>query len=242
MSSEILLIRNLDLSVGGHRLLGSISLELRAGEPLSVVGPNGAGKTTLLKVIAGLAKRYSGSVLVDQREVRNEGSQWLSRTVGFVPQRLEHLPCFTVREFLELSGDARKEPVARLTDHLRTRHLPELSGGELQRVLLAGALAQGVRLLLLDEPTSNLDPTGRAEVEMLLSELKREDVTLLMVTHDLSLALRCSDRLMIMSHGAISWSGRGDDDAVVSELERVYQCRFVRVEHEDLHSSILVAQ
>lgn len=209
---------------------------------MSVVGPNGAGKTTLLKVIAGLAKRYSGSVLVDQREVRNEGPQWLSRTVGFVPQRLEHLPCFTVREFLELSGDARKEPVARLTDHLRTRRLPELSGGELQRVLLAGALAQGVRLLLLDEPTSNLDPTGRAEVEMLLSELKREDVTLLMVTHDISLALRCSERLMIMSHGAISWSGRGDDDAVVSELEKVYQCRFVRVEHEDLHSSILVAQ
>jgi ABC-type cobalamin/Fe3+-siderophores transport system ATPase subunit len=63
-----------------------------------------------------------------------------------------------------------------------------------------------------------------------------------MVTHDISLALRCSERLMIMSQGAISWSGKGDDDAVVSELEKVYQCRFVRVEHQDLQSSILVAR
>ncbi len=242
MASELLLIRNLDLSVGVHQLLRSVSLELRAGESLSVVGPNGAGKTTLLRVIAGLAKRYSGSVLVDRREVRNESAEWLSRTIGFVPQRLEHLPCFTVREFLELSGDARKESVARLTDHLRAKHLPELSAGELQRVLLAGALAQGVRLLLLDEPTSNLDPTGRAEVEMLLEELRQADVTLLMVTHDISMAIRCSTRLMIMSHGGISWSGRGDDDGVVPELEKAYQCRFVRVEHEDLDGSILVAR
>ncbi len=242
MTSQLLVINNLDLSVGDHTLLRSVSLELQTGEPLSVVGPNGAGKTTLLKVIAGLSKHYSGSVLVDQREVRRERSEWLSRTVGFVPQRLEHLPCFTVGEFLELSGDARKEAVARLTDHLRSRYLPELSGGELQRVLLAGALAQGVRLLLLDEPTSNLDPTGRAEVEILLEDLRSEDVTLMLVTHDISLALRSSERLMIMSQGAVSWSGKGDDDAVVPELEKAYQCRFVRVEHEDLQSAILVAR
>ncbi len=242
MTSELLVIRNLGLAEGAHQLLRSISLELEVGEPLSVVGPNGAGKTTLLKVIAGLSKRYSGSVLVEQREVRKEGSEWLSRTVGLVPQRLEHLPYFTVREFLELSGGFRTQAVARLTEHLTTRCLPELSGGELQRVLLAGALAQGVRLLLLDEPTSNLDPTGQAEVEKVLDELRREDVTLMMVTHDVSLAVRCSTRLMIMSGGAISWSGRSDDDELVPELEKAYQCRFVRVEHKDLESSILVAQ
>ncbi len=242
VTSELLVIRDLGLMVGNHQLLQSLSFVLQSGEPVCVVGPNGAGKTTLLKVVAGLSRGYSGSVLLQQREVRDERPDRLAHIVGFVPQRLEHLPCFSVAEFLELSGNARKEAVTRLTDHVRNRYLPELSGGELQRVLLAGALAQGVRLLLLDEPTSNLDPTGRAEVEVLLDELAQEDVTLMMVTHDISLAVRCSTRLVIMSQGSISWSGGVNDEALVSELGKAYRCRFLRVEHHDLQRPLIVAQ
>ncbi len=242
MTSELLVVRDLSVTAGNQPLLASISFSMQAGEPICIVGPNGAGKTSLLKVVAGLSRGYSGSVLLQQREVRSERPDSLARTVGFVPQRLEHLPCFSVAEFLALSGGARREAVARLTGHIRERYLPELSGGELQRVLLAGALAQGVRLLLLDEPTSNLDPTGRAEVEALLDELGAEDVTLLMVTHDISLAVRCGMRLLIMSQGRISWSGRVGDEAVVPELEKAYRCRFVRIDHEHLKSPVIVAQ
>jgi ABC-type polar amino acid transport system ATPase subunit len=99
-----------------------------------------------------------------------------------------------------------------------------------------------VKLLLLDEPTSNLDPTGKSEVEQVLGELIAEDLALLIVTHDISLALRTAQRIVIMSQGAISWSGETGNESMLSELERGYGCSFLRIDHADLHGPLIVAR
>jgi len=242
VSSELLLIQDLSLTIAGRALLSSISLSLKPRARICIVGPNGAGKTSLLRVIAGLCKGSSGTALLQGREISDYTPDGLAQIVGFVPQRLEYLPAFSVSEFLELSGYARQDVVLRLTQHLLFRYLPELSAGELQRVLLAGALAQGVKLLLLDEPTSNLDPTGKTEVEQVLRELVDEDLALLIVTHDISLALRTAQQIVIMSQGTISWSGDTCEESMLSELERGYQCSFMRIDHPDLQGPVIVAR
>jgi iron complex transport system ATP-binding protein len=241
--SSALVLSNLCVEIPGCSLISGIQLSVAAGERLAILGPNGAGKTTLLRAVAGLRRAYSGSIVLNGREVRELSCDEISRSVALVPQRLDNLPRFTVRDFIELSGTARREYVNRLVGHLHQRHLPDLSGGELQRVLLAGALAQGAQVLLLDEPTSNLDPTGRSDVVALLDELRNEkDLAIIMVTHDVSLALRCTSRLVVMHRGELCWVVDCFDPSLVEQLERSYNCRFVRVEGEDGKSPFIIAR
>jgi iron complex transport system ATP-binding protein len=212
------------------QLLRQVSLSLRLGECLALLGPNGAGKSSLLRVIAGLLPYYAGSIKVGSHEVSTLSAARLASAVSLLPQRLTHLPRFSVREFIALSGNARTTQVESLTAHLATRFLPDLSAGELQRVLLAGALAQGAQILMLDEPTSNLDPVGRAQVQELLSTLKHQaDVAVLLVTHDSALATRCCDRLMLLKDGGCHWSGSPTDPALLAALSEVYAAPFLQV-------------
>ncbi len=229
------------LFVGAAKLLDQVSLELKHGECLSIVGPNGAGKTTLLRVIVGLLRGYSGSVKIDGTEVRGLSHERLSHLVSLVPQRLEFLPSFSVREFLELSGLEKTEQSLSLVRHLEERCLPQLSAGELQRVLIAGAVAQGAKVLVLDEPTANVDPIGRRDIEEVLRNC-REDMGLsyILVTHDISLALRCTDRTALMKAGRLVWSGATRDPALVQQLSACYGCNFIELKHADLSAPIIV--
>lgn len=227
---RLLHVDRLSCSVGAVQLLRQVSCSLHARECVGVLGPNGAGKSSLLRVIAGLLPHYSGSVLVGSHEVRTLSAARLASTVSLLPQRLTQLPRFSVREFIALSGTARTTQVESLTAHLATRCLPDLSAGELQRVLLAGALAQGAQLLMLDEPTSNLDPVGRAQVQGLLNTLRHQaDVAILLVTHDTALATRCCDRLVLLKDGACHWSGTPTDPTLLAALSEVYATPFLQV-------------
>lgn len=238
----VLTIEHLTVSRHGELLLRDISLALHRDECLAIVGPNGAGKSTLLKTIAGIVPHYDGSVLVGGNEVRELSPQVLAHRVGFVPQRIEHLPPFSVREFLELSGLERSEESLSLVRHLEDRSLTHLSGGELQRALVAGVVAQGASMLLLDEPTSNVDPRGRKEIEQLLKKCRDElSLSYILVTHDVSLALRSADRIAIMNEGAVEWCGPQTDPMLVSRLSRAYQCEFVELHHERLSTPFVVS-
>jgi iron complex transport system ATP-binding protein len=234
-------VRNLSLTLHQRCMLSDISCSVASGECVSIVGPNGAGKTTLLRVLCGLYRMYEGSAQILGKEVKSEPVESLARLVSMVPQRMEFLPGFTVSEFIELSGSRFAPQVDCLIGDLGKRLLPELSGGELQRVIIAGAVAQGVKLLLLDEPSSNLDPNGRSQVEQVLSTCRDEmGVSYILVTHDISLALRCCSRMLVMANGCISWDGSAEDDAVVEHLERAYGCGFARLQHESVEGSVVV--
>ncbi len=237
MTPSLIEAQNLSIvGDGGGILLHSVSFSCAPGERIAVVGPNGAGKTTLAKAIAGLTPRYQGSLsIAGYGEIRSILPERLSRIVSYVPQRVEALPYFTVREFLEMSRNgAGSESFCSSVSELLERRLPQLSGGELQRVLLTGALAQGARLIVLDEPTASLDPRGRGEVETLLMEsVTRMQVATVLVTHDISLAARCSERVVILKEGSIVGDLSVASPDLVPTLQAAYGCRFERLTVDD---------
>lgn len=237
----ILQTSGLSLRRQGVTLLRGVSVALQAGQCLAVVGPNGAGKSVLLKAIAGLFRPSEGSVKLDGKEASSLSPSARARMVGLVPQRLAHIPPFTVREFLELSGLERGEESLSLVRRLEGRLLTQLSGGELQRTLIAGAVAQGATLLLLDEPTASLDPVGHKEVEDVLRAC-RESMSLsyVIVTHDVSLAARATDSLAIMKEGELVWHGKPSNSQLVQELSAAYGCGFVQLAHEGSGYPIVV--
>ena len=241
MSDPVLKLQALSLSIVTRPILRELNLSICHGEKVAVVGANGSGKSSMLKTISGLYRCYTGYVLVDGREVHDVEPKTLSRLVSLVPQRLEFLPRFRVCEFFEMSGLVDLTGIDPALPPLLERYLPDLSGGELQRVVLAGAVAQGARLLLLDEPTAHLDPTGRSEVERVIADYhKRENISYILVTHDVSLAVRAAERMIVMKEGRVMWDGSTGDSTLTDILEQAYGCSFSRIIHPKTGDSIII--
>jgi iron complex transport system ATP-binding protein len=222
-------------------VLSDLSLEVARGEMAALVGPNGAGKSSLLRVITGLLPARAGTVRLAGRELSRLCPRERARLLAVVPQEIAKDIPFAARDFVLLGRsaslprfggpcaedeDAVQEAMA-LTETwaLRERPLPEMSGGERQRLALAMALAARPEIILLDEPTSHLDLRHRAEMMRLLTRLNRERrVTILMVVHDLTLASQHFGRLILLASGRKL--ADGDTSAVLRPdvLESAYGC------------------
>jgi iron complex transport system ATP-binding protein len=197
---------------------------------VALIGPNGAGKTTALRAICGLVS-YDGAIVVDGHEVRGLGRRRLARLAALVPQLPERPPELTVAEYVllgrtphlgylaaESAADraAAARALARLElAPLAGRLLHSLSGGELQRAVLARAVAQEADVLLLDEPTSALDLGRQQQALELVHALREDGLTILSTMHDLTLAGQYSDRLVLLDRGRVVAAGAADD--VLSE-------------------------
>lgn len=189
-------LNNVELVLGSRQLLENVSLQLRAGEILTLVGPNGAGKTTLIRVALGLLPATSGSVHC------KPGAR-----IGYMPQKLQVDPIFpiTVKRFLSMAGQARADGGQSLLEEVGAAHvidspLQNLSGGELQRVLLARALARDPELLVLDEPVQGVDVHGQMELYQLIGRIRDEHhCAVLMVSHDLHLVMAATDRVLCLN-------------------------------------------
>lgn len=210
------------------RVLDSVDLEIARESVVAIVGPSGSGKTTLLGLLAGLDAPSSGRVVIDGQDLagltEDGRAEFRARRIGFVFQTFHLLPTMTALENvmvpLELQGafQGARERAADLLDRVglsdRTDHYPaQLSGGEQQRVALARAFSNRPSILFADEPTGNLDQaTGAGIVEMLETLNREERTTLVLVTHDLSLAER-ADRVVALAGGRLSSDrpGRGGD-------------------------------
>jgi len=200
----------------GHRgaVLGGVDLVVRAGERVGLIGANGSGKTTLLRVLAGLAPPLAGALAWAGGPLPAGSAR--VRIVGVLFQG-EPASRFTVRELvaLGLALDGPPSPAARRRvddalalaelSALADRPCATLSGGELQRALLARAMVAAPRMVLLDEPTNHLDPAGRAMVEALLERVRGE-IAVVIATHDLALAASC-DRVALLHGGRIAALG-----------------------------------
>lgn len=214
-------------------VLTDVSLQVAEGEAVGIYGHNGAGKSTLLKVTNGLVRAASGRVCVLGREACGPGLSWIRARTGYVPQTHPVDPRLPVSAWdVALMGrlpwagpmrrldprdrDAALAALARAhADHLASRPFGLLSGGEQQRVLIARALAQEPRILLLDEPTHSLDPESQQHVCRLVGELRQEGVTLLLVSHDVSLLASACSRIVSMSAGKVV-----AEDAVAAFVQR----------------------
>ena len=200
-------------AAGPVNILRGISLEIGAGETVSVVGPSGSGKSTLLMVLGGLERPSSGRVRVDGVDLGDLSEDALARLrrarIGIVFQSFHLLPTMTALENvaipLELGGRADAFTTAADTlatvglEHRRMHYPSQLSGGEQQRVAIARAFIAGPKLLLADEPTGNLDgTTGNLVIDCLFEQHARHGTTLVLVTHDPAIAERCERQILLM--------------------------------------------
>ena len=196
MNSPLLTLTDVNLTLNNNSLLESVNLQLHAGEIMTVVGPNGAGKTTLLRVALGLQKPTTGQVKMAD-----------DVTLGYVPQKLHIDPTFpiTVKRFLALAKCAKQCDFNLLLKDVGAQHvidspLQNLSGGELQRVLMARALMREPDILVLDEPVQGVDVHGQVELYDLISRVRTErNCAILMVSHDLHLVMASTDRVLCLN-------------------------------------------
>jgi iron complex transport system ATP-binding protein len=232
--SAALEVSALTVTLGRTEVLHGVCASVERGEWVALIGPNGAGKTTILRALAGLVS-FRGRVEIDGRDVATSSRREIARTVALVPQAPRVPAELTVAEYVllgrtphiaQLANESRADrlaaerAIARLS--LRTfaqRMLGSLSGGELQRAVLARALAQDAPILLLDEPTSALDLGRQQQALELVDALRRdEELTVVSAMHDLSLAGQYADRLLLLDGGRVAADGRAAD--VLSE-ERI---------------------
>jgi len=227
----------------GVTVVRSASLSVAPGEVVGLIGPNGAGKSTLLRAVTGTAHVTSGAVLFAGRELGRYSPRERACIVGVVPQSVSASFAFSAREFvlmgrhphlgrLQHPGAADlelAEQVMERTDTLRLADEPvdTLSGGDLQRLALAQALAQEPSVLLLDEATSHLDLNHRLQVLDLVRELADGGLAVLAVFHDLDLAARFSDRLGVVAAGSLGPVGSPDEVLTAPLLAEVFGVRAV---------------
>ena len=227
-------IRDLTVRAGGAEVLSGINADIRCGEITALVGPNGAGKTTLLSAILGLVP-YRGEIRFCRAEEHGKGAP----RIGYVPQHLdfERGAPLTVLDFLALSAQrlpvffgrsprsrrAAAETLARAgADHLMSRPLGKLSGGELQRVLLSLALRDDPDILLLDEPVAGVDLSGEELFRDFLTRVHGEShFSLLLVSHDLSVVARHADRVICLNRNIIC-QGATTETLTPENIEAMY--------------------
>jgi iron complex transport system ATP-binding protein len=233
-------IHDLRFAYARTPVLNGISTEIRAGDFVALVGPNGAGKSTFLKILAGLNRRYAGTVEFDGISLAKVTAHDLARRVAFVPQETHVVFPFSVSQMV-LMGRAphqsaslfdsgidieRAEYAMQLTDtlDLAKKAFTELSGGERQRVVLASALAQDPEVLLLDEPTVYLDLKHQVHFYDIVERLNLEHrMTIVSVTHDVNLAARYARRMIAMRAGRFVADGVPESVLTPEHLYEIFE-------------------
>lgn len=231
-------VRGLSFAYGVARVVRDVSLAVHPGEMVGVIGPNGSGKSTLLRLLGGALRPAAGEIRLFDRPLGDYSRGELGRLIAVVPQEtLVEFP-FSVMEVVlmgrapHLGGFAfegdRDVAVAREAmrrtgvEHLASRRIHEISGGERQRVILARALAQEASVLLLDEPAAFLDIRHEVEMYDLLRDLQREGMTVVSVLHDLNIAALYCDRLLLLHEGRVARAGPPAEVITYPTLTAVY--------------------
>ncbi len=235
--------RDLAYQTDGARLLDGVSLSARRGQFIGIIGPNGAGKSTLLRTIGGLLRQREGAVALEGRDLDGLGPAEVARILALVPQLAPYAYGFTALELvlmgryphmgrLQVEGERERRIAldamrATETEAFASRITTTLSGGERQRVFIARALAQQPRILLLDEPTANLDVQHQLKVLDLVRSLTAEGMTALAAIHDLPLAARYCDRLALLSRGRVLAEGTPVEVLTPATIEAAFGVRAV---------------
>lgn len=231
-------VRNLTFSYNSHPILSDVSFEIAPSNLVTIVGPNGSGKSTLIKCIDRILSPQRGSILIDRKELTRMSRREVARYLSYVPQ--SSVRVFSTNVFdtilmgrrphigwLGSEDDERRVwEVLRLLDieHLAMKNFDELSGGQQQKVLIARALVQEAEVMLLDEPTSNLDIWHQIDVMNVIRDIvKSRGITAIMALHDLNLAATYSDRIIMMHRGRIVAAGAPESVITEENIASVYR-------------------
>ena len=234
---------------GQREVLRGVDLRAGPGELVALIGPNGAGKSTLLRVLAGLVRPTGGGVTVDGVDLWSLDRAAVARHIAVVPQVFETIFPFTVREVVTLgrtsrmgtlglhnAGDALA--VRRALEELDSldlaeRRIDRISGGERQRAVLAMALAQEAKVLLLDEPTAHLDPAHqRAALEHVARLARERELTVVAVLHDLNLASALATRVVVLDDGIVVREGDPRDVITAALVRQVFGPGLTVIAHD----------
>jgi iron complex transport system ATP-binding protein len=236
----MLSIRSISVNYGEVEILKNLSLNVQAGEVVSLIGPNGAGKTTLIRAISGVLPLQSGSVRVNERDLSSISIAERARLLAVVPQARRLPPEYSVQQavlmgrtpYLGWLGNLSKSDYEKVSwaldrtqiSEFADRRVDELSGGEQQLVLVARALAQDSPVILLDEPTAHLDLRHQATILELVHTLANErGLAVLMSLHDLNLVSLFSDSIALLGDGKILAFGNPNEVLNLRYLSDVYQ-------------------
>ncbi|MEM0448206.1 MAG: ABC transporter ATP-binding protein [Methanomassiliicoccales archaeon] len=225
-------------SYGSVSVLQDVCLEAFPGEILGLVGPNGSGKTTMLRCINGILTPKQGRIAIDEEDVKELTRLELTRKIGYVPQnasaemctptvfevvlmgRRPHITWDYTKRDRDIAWEAMEE--MRVKD-LALKRFDQLSSGQAQRVLLARAIAQQVRMLLLDEPTSNLDIKHQIEVmRSIRNQVLTKNIGACAVVHDLDLAMRFCDKVVMLHEGKVLAAGARDEVLTTENIRKAY--------------------
>ncbi|MFA6470506.1 MAG: ABC transporter ATP-binding protein [Candidatus Latescibacterota bacterium] len=257
MTHESITISNYSFSIGDKSILHDISLAVNGGEFLSIIGPNGAGKSTLIKCLIRINTGGKGEISLAGKPLESYRQKELACLLGYVPQSDGRSLPFSVEEFVMMGRYPYLSPFTPIshrdeqavqdaldltgTGHLADRVMNTLSGGERQNVLIAAALAQGTRILLLDEPTTFLDPKHVAAVHRILKRINLErGITIVMVTHDINAAALLSNRIAILKEGRVAFEGFPEEVMRNSVLSGIYDKSFLFVTHPVTGQQLIV--
>ena len=244
----MLSIQSLTINYGPRSILRDITFDVQSGEVVALIGPNGVGKSTLIRAISGNLPIAQGRVLIDERDLHRLPIEQRAQLIAVVPQAVRLPELFSVLDtvlmgrtpYLGWLGreSATDRSVAfeamkrTSTLELASRHIGELSGGEQQRVMIARALAQSARTLLLDEPTAHLDLKHQASLLNLVGGLAHDEgYAILIALHDLNLAALYADRVALLSNGHVVALGTPDEVLTTEQLSPVYGLHISVYEH-----------
>jgi iron complex transport system ATP-binding protein len=232
-------LSQVSLGYHAHPVIDNMSLEAHPGQMLGLVGPNGCGKSTLIKALSRVLPPHSGDILLNGQNILQISRLELARMLGVVPQipllpsnfsafdivlmgRNPHLGLLQ-HEGAKDMAIAREAMVKTSIQHLANRKIGQLSGGEIQSVVIARVLAQQTQAILLDEPTANLDIGRQIEILDLIKNLCHfNDFTVIIALHDLNLATQYCDRLILINHGKIHCQGRPEEVITADNISQVY--------------------
>ncbi len=257
MSTDTLVVEELSVALSGTNIISDVSVSVDSGELLGVVGPNGAGKTTLLRAIQCILPPTTGSVTVEGQPVERLSARQRGRLIASVPQETRLSFSFTVEQAVAMGRNPHigRFGTADNTDHqavqsalkrtqltdFADRPVTELSGGERQRVLLARAFAQNAPLLLLDEPTANLDINHAINTLELVRTAVENGTAAVAAIHDLDVAARYCDRLLLIANGKLLAVGPPASVLTSQRLEAAFDVKTVISEDPTTHSPRVTA-
>lgn len=257
IKDNLIEIKGLSFNMGNVMILKDISFSVHEGEYVSVIGPNGSGKTTLLKCMNRIYTAQKGHISIKGISLKAYKQKDLAKLIGYVPQATNQAYPFTVYEFVLMgrypyfspfsppNKQDRKAVMEALvltnTESFINRALGTLSGGERQKVFIAAALAQGAKILLLDEPTTFLDPRHQDDIQNILKRVNRETgVTIVAATHHINSALYASNRIIALKEGKVLFFGIPDELINEGLLDRIYDKSFVFMKHPKTEKPVVL--
>lgn len=249
-------IENLNWKYEEREILKDININIEKGKFYTILGQNGSGKTTFLKNIVGILENESSQICIDGKNLREYSKKDIAKKIALVSQQEDINFNFTVEEvvsmgrnpyieFLKTESEKDKEIIKKAMkianiEYLSNRYITELSGGEKQRVILARAIAQDTKILILDEPTSNIDIKNQIEILDTIKKLQLDKkITIIAVFHDINIGIRYSDKIIFMKNKTIYKAGSIKDVITEKNIKEVYDIEMEIIKVDDKRSFII---